>query len=296
MFYPEEWQVQKKLLRSGAALLGRPVLPLVSMVEFFLLTGGFTTASEVIDQLPAPIATEYADYEQPKESLAPYRALLNQLPGYFSGQDLPCRVTDVEGKGLDRHTAAGLWIRQEILTAELEKINSLLCGPCRCTLCCIGPDETMEQDFFEIPLRPDEVALFPVEQIDTVQSRQHAAMDASCLYTDQGPFYQRPTPVVIRWRDGWSMILPKGSSCPQQEAETGRCDVYEKRPLVCRRPQIFPYILEPVRAPHEARPVYRQRSTILAVMDCPYVQLLQEEIAAYAAACELEVLFSYNKG
>jgi hypothetical protein len=30
-------------------------------------------------------------------------------------------------------------------------------------------------------------------------------------------------------------------------------------------------------------------------MDCPYVQQLQDDIAAYGAACELEVIFKQNK-
>ena len=37
------------------------------------------------------------------------------------------------------------------------------------------------------------------------------------------------------------------------------------------------------------------RETLLAVIDCPYVQTLQEEIAAYAAACELELVLRENK-
>ena len=37
------------------------------------------------------------------------------------------------------------------------------------------------------------------------------------------------------------------------------------------------------------------RQSLLAVVDCPYVRQLQEEIAAYAAACELEMVFRHNK-
>jgi hypothetical protein len=52
-------------------------------------------------------------------------------------------------------------------------------------------------------------------------------------------------------------------------------------------------VVEPVE---EAQPpAFRLRQTLLAVVDCPYVQLLQDEIAAYAAACELEMLFRHNK-
>jgi Fe-S-cluster containining protein len=90
------------------------------------------------------------------------------------------------------------------------------------------------------------------------------------------------------------MILPKSSRCPHLEADNGRCLVYDNRPEVCRRPQIFPYILEKMAGEAE-RPSYRLRNSLLAVIDCPYVALLQDEIAAYGAACELEVIFKQNK-
>ena len=40
---------------------------------------------------------------------------------------------------------------------------------------------------------------------------------------------------------------------------------------------------------------FRLRNTLLAVMDCPYVQELQDVIALYAAASELELIFRRNK-
>ncbi|MCI5127672.1 MAG: hypothetical protein D3907_04035, partial [Candidatus Electrothrix sp. AUS3] len=40
---------------------------------------------------------------------------------------------------------------------------------------------------------------------------------------------------------------------------------------------------------------YRIRNSLLAVTDCPYVQLLQDEIAAYAAASELQCILKANK-
>jgi len=41
--------VEKKDFQAGIALLGQPVLPLVSMVQFLYLTGPFATVAEVID-------------------------------------------------------------------------------------------------------------------------------------------------------------------------------------------------------------------------------------------------------
>ena len=91
---------------------------------------------------------------------------------------------------------------------------------------------------------------------------------------------------------GWSLILPRESSCPNL-ATSGRCRVYPDRPQVCRRPQIFPYMVEPMEL--HGQSILRLRQTLLAVVDCPYVRLLQDEIAAYAAACELEMIFRHNK-
>ncbi|WP_028580817.1 YkgJ family cysteine cluster protein [Desulfogranum japonicum] len=287
--------MHKTMLSEGLGLLSTPVLPLISMVEFFLLTGDFT-AAEVVEQLPDSIETGYASYGDPQKTLAPYSDYLSRLSGYLTGQELPALVTDIEGNALDHHTAASLLVRQDILAAELERVNSALCAPCNCTLCCTGPDEDMQQLFFEIPLKDREAALFPVESIDSPESRRFAALDEPCLQTGGQPFYQRGAPAVIHWKNGWSLVLPRNSSCPQLEPQTGRCLIYPERPWVCRRPQIFPYILEPVHEHDGSLPVFRQRSTLLAVMDCPYVQVLQEEIAGYAAACELEILFTHNKG
>ena len=88
--------------------------------------------------------------------------------------------------------------------------------------------------------------------------------------------------------------MPKSSHCPNLEAEQGRCLIYANRPEVCRRPQIFPYILEKETG-SGPQPVYRLRNSLLAVVDCPYVSMLKDEIAAYGAACELDVIFTRNK-
>jgi Fe-S-cluster containining protein len=86
------------------------------------------------------------------------------------------------------------------------------------------------------------------------------------------------------------MILPRNTSCPALE-DNGRCRVYADRPRVCRKPQLFCYIVEPAEEPLQ----YRLRSSLLAVSDCPYVRELKDEIAAYAAANELELVIRGNK-
>jgi len=52
----------------------------------------------------------------------------------------PSRViVDENMQPAEQFTALDSWITQNVLTLELEEINSLLCGPCGCTLCCTGP-------------------------------------------------------------------------------------------------------------------------------------------------------------
>lgn len=264
------------------------------MVEFFLLTGDFSSVMQVINELPAPIETDYTCYDMPAELIVPYIEYLQEVFEKPVAEPAFSVITP-EGKELDSWTARLSMMRQHVLTAELEQINSKMCTPCDCRLCCVGPDEEMKQAFFEIPLAEKETELFPVEKISTPESVSTAAMNEPALECDGFPFYAREHPVCICWHNGWSLILPKKASCPNLEPESGRCLVYADRPAVCRRPQIFPYILEPVAGRLADKPVYRLRQSVLAVIDCPYVSLLQSEIAAYAAACELDIVFSRNK-
>jgi len=151
----------------------------------------------------------------------------------------------------------------------------------------------MVQRYFEIPLGDEETALFPIHRIDSSGSRARRIDHEPLLQVEGRDFFMRPDPVLIHWQPGWSLVLPTGSRCPNLEDE-GRCRIYDERPQICRRPQIFPYVVEPVEEEGQAR-TFRLRRSLLAVVDCPYVQLLRDEIAAYAAACELEMLFRQNK-
>jgi Fe-S-cluster containining protein len=280
---------QEPDLGAGLELLRHPVLPLVSMVEFFYMTGPFASVAEVIAELPEPIETGFAEYAHPKKLLQGYGDCFTLLEQVQQGARVQTVLT-VDGGCLDTRNAAAAICRQEILTRELERINSLLCGPCGCDLCCTGPDPEMDQEFFEIPLADMETRHFPAERYDSDASRTCRASDEQELVLEGQPFYRADAPRLIHWRDGWSLILPRETRCPNLDAVSGGCRIYPDRPEVCRRPQIFPYILEKT-APGE----YRQRDTILASMDCPYVHRLQEDIAAYGAACELEVIFKQNK-
>jgi len=291
----EQKQLNTDQLDLGRQRLKEPVLPLVSMVQFLFLTGPFATVAEVIAELPAPIETAYCTYEAPQELLAPHLQSLQQLEGLKGGSSPRAEVVDTNGEATDAMSATSALVMQQVLTEELAEINSLLCAPCNCRLCCIGPGDEMSQEFFEIPLRDEEKEHFHLDQEDSPASRAHCSMDEEPLLIRQQPFYRCQEPTLIHWRRGWSLILPRESSCPQLESEQGRCQIYSQRPEVCRRPQIFPYILEELEHRDGQPRRYRLRQTLLAVIDCPYVDLLREEIAAYGAACELEVIFKQNK-
>ncbi|PID72718.1 MAG: hypothetical protein CSB34_00740 [Desulfobulbus propionicus] len=288
--------MDKEQLQQGITLLSQPVLPLVSMVQFFLFTGDFAAVGDILRELPDPIETDFACYKDPAALLAPYEEDIARILHVQNGAELPYKVVNEAGQEVDNMTATAAIVTHTILTRELEQINSALCAPCNCRLCCVGPEQDMEQEFFEIPLGNGEREAFSVAVIDNAASRGADAMDESPLLVDEQPFYMAAAPAAIHWQKGWSLILPKGSSCPNLELESGRCTVYPVRPQVCRKPQIFPYILEPVVEQDGTLSAQAIRNTILAVVDCPYVQVLQDEIAAYAAACELDLIFKQNKG
>ncbi len=287
--------MNENTFEQGLSLLRQPVAPLVSMVQFLYLTGPFATVAEVIGELPEPIETELAVYEHPATLLREYLEHLQPLESLKSGQETGDNVVDEQGEPVDRMTAVSALVMQQVLSAELEKINSRLCGPCNCTLCCTGPTEDMSQEFFEIPLAPREIDLFAVDRYDQADSRARRARDEKELHCDGRPFYRRRSPGLFHWQNGWSLILPRGSQCPNLEAGSGRCRVYAQRPEVCRQPQIFPYMLERLDAPETGSPAYRLRQTLLAVVDCPYVRELQDDIARYAAAGELHLAWKENK-
>ncbi len=286
--------VERQQLSAGLKRLQQPVLPLVSMVQFLYLTGPFTHVAEVIEEMPSPIETPYTTYENSQDMLQRHLQALQLLETIKTGVEPQFTVVSEQDEPVDAMTALSAVALQQILTDELEEINSLLCAPCGCRLCCIGPTQGMEQDFFEIPLKRKETSLFTIPHLDTAETRCHRSMDENPLIEDGVAFYTRTDPALFHWQNGWSLILPKSTDCPNLETEQGRCRVYGDRPEVCRRPQIFPYIVEKLDS-NGAKPLYRLRHSILAVMDCPYVATLQEEIAAYGAACELEVLFKQNK-
>ncbi|MDF1615164.1 YkgJ family cysteine cluster protein [Desulfurivibrio dismutans] len=283
--------------QAGRQLLQRPLLPLVRLVHLLFLTGPFTTLGELLSQLTEPLETAGINYDRPADLLAPHLTALRPLEALKDPASEAKKITilDQHDHPLPAMEALAMQVNQAVLEQELEAINSLLCGPCRCSLCCTGPTEEMRQLFFEIPLQPEEANLMALPQIDTPASQARDSATEPPFELHGRPFYQQP-PAVYHWRAGWSMILPHGSSCPQLD-DRGGCRIYPARPKVCRRPQIFAYILECDEEAQSSQdpPVYRARHKLLAVWDCPYVQVLQDEIAAFAQLSGLEPIFRTNK-
>ena len=297
---------------TGLARLQRPVLPLVNMVQFLYLTGPCDTVAEVLDRMTKPVELEGVLYANPRRELEEYTLFLRELEVMKGKKKLSFTfpfIIDEKQKPLPGRQALELWIRQQVLSRELETINSLLCGPCGCVLCCTGPNSEhdrdsgfrgiMKQEFFEIPLKESEVSLFGIDTFDTAESHAMTARSEPPLQRDGRPFYRNATS-LYHWQNGWSMILPEGAACPRLAADTKKCLVYEKRPHVCRKPQIFPYILE--KTPDTAKrsdgvllPVFMARNKVLAVWDCPYVRKFQQEIGAYAEMGGMEPVFKKSK-
>ncbi|ADH86368.1 YkgJ family cysteine cluster protein [Desulfurivibrio alkaliphilus] len=289
--------LQNAGFQAGRQLLQRPLLPLVRLVHLLYLTGPFGSLEELLAELNEPLTTAGISYEHPAELLAPFLAVLKPLEGIKKPAPATPSITvlDDQDQPLPTMEALAMLVSQQVMEQELETINSLLCGPCRCSLCCTGPGGEMQQLFFEIPLRAEEVAAMALPRIDTPASRSSDSSSDPPLTIENRPFYQHP-PAVYHWRAGWSMILPRGSRCPQLD-DQGGCRIYPQRPQVCRRPQIFAYVVEAVdrRQTPEDTEVYRAQDKLLAVWDCPYVKLLQDEIATFAQAAGLEPVFRSNK-
>ena len=286
----------------GKALwrLRHPILPLVRMVKFLFLTGPFVFVDEILAELVSPIEFGEETYEKPGECLNEFLSVLKEFEQLKKAGKPAYKILSDSISPMDLWSAVDLWVAQQVLALELERINSLLCQPCKCFLCCIGPEDNMRQKFFEIPLQDLEIHRFPVEKIDSPLLRQYSSQTEPPFLRDGLPFYNTSL-AIYHWQDGWSLILPQGTSCPGLNRQTGLCQIYEKRPEVCRRTQIFPYVLEKSgeqdnETDGERLPVYIAREKLLAIWDCPYVRQFQKEIAAYAERCELEPIFKENKG
>ena len=285
--------------QGGLAQLKNPILPLVRLAQMLYLTGPFTTFAPMLDEFTEPVETGGVPYKKPATLLHPYLDLLEIFERIKTPRP-PARILlNEQLEPMDPLDALDSWVAQEVVKRELETINSQLCRPCNCTLCCIGPDDTLNQDFFEIPLQPEETSLFDLPRIDSPETRQTTSHNEPPLLRDKKLFYKTPS-ALYHWRGGWSLILPRRSRCSNLDQSSGGCRIYEQRPDVCRRPQIFSYVLErqaDLDQDIEGKrlPAFVARKKLLSVWDCPYVREFQEEIGRYAELCGLEPVFRKNK-
>lgn len=282
--------------QAGLDRLAQPVLPLIRLVQLLFLTGPFTTVNEVVSELNEPIETAVR-YEDPAKAMAPYLDLMGEFERLKAPSPARYTILDETGDPLPAMEAIDLWVAQQVVTRELEAINSLLCGPCHCALCCIGPSPELRQVFFEIPLDAAETSLFALPQIDSPTTRGLTSDSEPPLLVEGRTFHDQG-PAIYRWRSGWSMVLPRNTTCPHLQTSQA-CAIYPSRPQVCRRPQIFAYVLDLAQecdvSRDSATPTFHPQGKILAIWDCPYVKRFQNEIAAYAELCELEPIFKENK-
>ncbi len=280
---------------QGIRMLDQPVWPLCNLMSLLYLTAEHARFETLLEELPEDLETQGIEYKKPAEILEPYVPALKNME-YLKREngtatDLPVIVSP-EGETLDMFDGLMALTHQMVLEKELERINSLLCGPCGCTLCCTGPAPDARQKYFEIPLLEQELQFFDLPKIDTDASRSCGPEEDPVLCLEGRPFFEHPS-ALYHWSTGWSMILPKGHSCPHLK-DTGTCNIYPDRPAVCRKPQIFPVVLEQPNHTASDAPMTR-RDTLLAVWDCPYVRDLKEKILEYAGLNGLKVIFKENK-
>ena len=248
---------------------------------------------ELARELPDSLELSGIVYENPHKLIESVADVLEGFASIKNERDtklLP-KIRGCDGQELNLLDAAIALTKQKILEHELEIINSFLCGPRRCTLCCTGPTQSSRQEFFEIPVLKEELALFDLPLIDLHESRMTTANAEPELKIDGVSFYKKYPAAVYNWATGFSLILARGSRCPHLK-DSGTCNIYSMRLKICRKPQIFPVVIE---ERNEGQKELVKRDVILAIWDCPYVRDLKTEIMTYAIFCGLDCIFKENK-
>ncbi len=291
---------QIRQCQGGVERLTIPVLPLVRLAGMLYLTGPFERLTDVLEELLEPVETGGMHYDEPSTILPPYLEAMAPYERFKHPQEPSRIILSSELTGLDQFEALDAWVAHNVLTQELEEINSLLCGPCKCRLCCIGPESDMDHEFFEIPLQENETPFFKLDKTESLESRAASSTDEDSLKIEGKVFYDTESPRLIHWQKGWSMVLPRHSTCPNLDQTSGGCTIYPDRPDVCRRPQIFSYALERFSEydqEYEGKMLaaFTRQDKILAIWDCPYVKQFQQEIGTYAQLCGMEPIFKENK-
>lgn len=280
-----EWQ-------AGLQHLKTPLWPLTKLCILLYLTSPYQTWEELLQALPQELSVDNTIYKAPASKLTPLHLntqWLGLLKNGKNSTELPTVVNE-RNDILDMFSTVLCLIKQHVMQMELETVNSLFCSSMKCSLCYEGPKSNAIQEFFEIPLQPKELSLFTLKIVETPFQGGFDPYSTDTFQIDGKPFYLLP-PAIYHWRHGYSLILPKGAVC-QHLSQNMRCNIYEKRPDVCKRPQIFAYVMEqPPNKPHIAI----ERNTLLAVTDCPYVRMLENELERYAVLNEVTLMLKPNK-
>ncbi len=269
---------------KALTMMETPAWPLSRLVLLIFLTGDFESFQKALAEIEGPIDTGEILYKHPKDVISSHINAIEDAADIIAGKKpLGKTVLTAEGQPCDAFEAALLLAQQEIISKELEEINSLLCGPCSCALCCTGPTDQHEQTYFEIPLAEDEIELFNLDKIENSMT-----LSSTCSEAEKEWDFLKQGPALYHWANGWSLILPKNSSCPNL-SQDNYCKIYANRPNVCKKPQIFSYVVE-----KQGENLVKQEK-LLAILDCPYVKELKDSIGEYGRKCGLEVVLTKNK-
>lgn len=302
-----------RLKESAIRLLKTPVSPLMSFVTITFFAGDYQDIGQLIDGIPNSLTIKGVTYKRTRETLGEYLDILCRQNVLKGGKSLkPDKiVVDLEMKLVGSSKAVAFDVKHSVIARELERINSLLCQDHGCVECCRGPHNSNRDCFFELPLSPDDLKLFQVSKVDTEYTRSTHAFAESDPVFEGKEFYAYP-PAIYHWEKGWSLILPRDTSCPNLDVKNGRCTIYQKRPEVCRLTQIFPLVLDRHYDPEavsrlaqtgglglsdlkDKNNIYVAQNAVLGILDCPYVRELEQEIVDYAALSGLKACFRWNK-
>ena len=135
----------------GRRMLQTPVRPLLSILEFIYITGGFSSIKEVMDQLPDSIETATAVYDNPAKQIQPFLPELTLFQQARTERP-SVLIVDTNDQILDAQSTASFFLAQSVLEKELESINSLLCGCTNARSVAWAQAKICRMNFLKFPL------------------------------------------------------------------------------------------------------------------------------------------------
>jgi Fe-S-cluster containining protein len=299
---------------SGIQLLKRPVTPLMSFLTSTFFAEDYQDIGQLMNEIPESLTIKGVTYEDAKQVFADYLDILqrqNILKDKTRNPKVGRIVVDLDMRLVEPQKSLIYIVKHAVITREIKRINSLLCSQYDCVECCRGPHDDHQDYFFELPLSGSEIYSFNVPTIDSRYSRSTYPYAEPSPCFDGKEFYLHP-PALYYWKKGWSLILGKETYCPNLNVNKGMCTIYEKRPEVCRLPQIFPLVLDRHYDPEAVAKlsgahglkrsdlkdednIYVGHNALLGIVDCPYVREFQSEIVDYAVLSGLKPFFKRSK-